>query len=167
MAYQRICHAEDQDRYDHYGGGAERPERQIDYPLQFEQYLTMALEEGYKVGQKPVGVDVIDAVLAKDIDSLEPRLTRHGYNVKPWPSCSMQSPVRSVPSFEASFHPAELKSSKAKCGQRVSLCSHSHLIWAATEVVGLFSKELAAGLLQRGNDVLSLEALQFVAHQRS
>lgn len=30
----------------------------------------------------PVGVDVIDAVLAKDIDSLEPRLTRHGYNVK-------------------------------------------------------------------------------------
>jgi hypothetical protein len=42
----------------------------------------MALEEGYKVGQKPVGVDVIDAVLAKDIDSLEPRLTRHGYNVK-------------------------------------------------------------------------------------
>jgi type II secretory pathway predicted ATPase ExeA len=51
-------------------------------PLQFEQYLTMALEEGYKVGQKPVGIDVIDAVLAKDIDSLEPRLTRHGYNVK-------------------------------------------------------------------------------------
>jgi hypothetical protein len=47
-----------------------------------EQYLTMALEEGYKVGQKPAGVDVIDAVLAKDIDSLEPRPTRHGYNVK-------------------------------------------------------------------------------------
>lgn len=51
-------------------------------PLQFEQYLTLALEEGYKVGQKPVGAEVIDTVLAKDLDGLEPRLTRQGYNVK-------------------------------------------------------------------------------------
>jgi len=36
----------------------------------------------FLIGQKPVGLDVIDAVLPKDIDSFEPRLTRHGYNVK-------------------------------------------------------------------------------------
>jgi hypothetical protein len=41
-----------------------------------------ALEEAYKVGQKPVGADMIDNVLAKDINGLEPRLTRQGYNAK-------------------------------------------------------------------------------------
>jgi hypothetical protein len=51
-------------------------------PLQFEQYLTLAFEQGYKVGQKPVGAEVIDTVLAKDLDGLEPRLARQGYNVK-------------------------------------------------------------------------------------
>jgi hypothetical protein len=45
-------------------------------PLQFEYYLTRDLEEAYKVGQKPVGGDMINNVLAKDINGLEPRLTR-------------------------------------------------------------------------------------------
>ena len=45
-------------------------------------YLTRALEEAYKVGQKPVGADMIDNVLAKDINELEPRLIREDYNVK-------------------------------------------------------------------------------------
>ena len=51
-------------------------------PLQFETYLTRAFEEGYKVGQKPVTAEVIESILAKDINDLEPRLTRHGYNAK-------------------------------------------------------------------------------------
>ena len=51
-------------------------------PLQFETYLTRAFEEGYSVGQKPVTVEVIESILAPDIDDLEPRLTRHGYNAK-------------------------------------------------------------------------------------
>jgi hypothetical protein len=51
-------------------------------PLQFEYYLTRALEEAYKVGQKSVGTDMIENVLAKDINGLEPRLTRQGYNAK-------------------------------------------------------------------------------------
>jgi len=51
-------------------------------PLQFEQYLTRAFEEGYKIGHKPVGTDVVQTVLAPDLDDLEPRLTRRGYNAK-------------------------------------------------------------------------------------
>jgi hypothetical protein len=51
-------------------------------PQQFEYYLTRALEEGYKVGQKPVVADMIENVLAKDINGLESRLTRQGYNAK-------------------------------------------------------------------------------------
>jgi hypothetical protein len=34
-------------------------------PSQFEYNLTCALEEAYKVGQKPVGTDMIENVLAK------------------------------------------------------------------------------------------------------
>lgn len=51
-------------------------------PLQIEQYLRLAFEEGYKIGQKPVDADVIESVLAKDINATEPQLTRYGYNVK-------------------------------------------------------------------------------------
>lgn len=51
-------------------------------PLQIEYYLTRAFEEGSRIGQKPIGAEVIDAVLVKGLDDLEPRLTRHGYNVR-------------------------------------------------------------------------------------
>ena len=51
-------------------------------PLQIEHYLTRALEEGHKIVQKPLTPELIESVLARDLDELEPRLTRHGYNVK-------------------------------------------------------------------------------------
>ena len=51
-------------------------------PLQCEQYLQRAFEEGYKIGQKPVGVEVMQTVFAPDLEDLEPRLVRHGYNAK-------------------------------------------------------------------------------------
>jgi type II secretory pathway predicted ATPase ExeA len=60
-------------------------------PMQFEFYLTRALEEAHKVGQKPVEADIIDNVLAKDINGLEPRLTREGYNTTmSWRNFSMR-----------------------------------------------------------------------------
>jgi type II secretory pathway predicted ATPase ExeA len=51
-------------------------------PLQIEQYLTLALEHGYRVGQKPVTPNLVQSVLAKGLDDLEPTLIRHGYNTK-------------------------------------------------------------------------------------
>jgi hypothetical protein len=45
-------------------------------------FCLQSIEEAYKVGQKPVGGDMIENVLAKDINGLEPRLTRQGYNAK-------------------------------------------------------------------------------------
>lgn len=59
----------------------ERLAEHLSTPLQIEQYLTLALEEAYQVGQKPVTAELIDTVLAKDLDALEPTLTRYGYNV--------------------------------------------------------------------------------------
>ncbi len=51
-------------------------------PLQIEQYLTLAFEQAYQIGEKPVTVEVVDSVLAPGLNDLEPELARHGYNVK-------------------------------------------------------------------------------------
>jgi hypothetical protein len=50
--------------------------------LQIQQHLTLALEAGYQAGEKPVSADVVTSVLSRQIDDLEPTLTRHGYRVK-------------------------------------------------------------------------------------
>jgi DNA invertase Pin-like site-specific DNA recombinase len=49
-------------------------------PLQIEQHL--ALEEAFQIGGQPVTTEVVESVLAKDINELEPKLTRHGYGHK-------------------------------------------------------------------------------------
>ena len=51
-------------------------------PLQIEQHLTLALETGYQASEKPVGEAIVDFVLSKQIDDLEPTLTRHGYTAR-------------------------------------------------------------------------------------
>jgi type II secretory pathway predicted ATPase ExeA len=50
-------------------------------PLQITYYLTRALEKGNQIGEKPVSIETARAVLSVDLDSLEPNLARHGYNV--------------------------------------------------------------------------------------
>ena len=51
-------------------------------PLQVGHYLTLALEEAFLIGGDPVTPEVVQSVLAKDLDDLGPRLTRYGYNAK-------------------------------------------------------------------------------------
>lgn len=51
-------------------------------PLQIEQHLTLALETGYQASEKPVTEAIAESVLSKQIDDLEPTLTRHGYTAK-------------------------------------------------------------------------------------
>ena len=51
-------------------------------PLQVQRYLTLALEAGYRVGEIPVSSEVIESVLSRQIDDLEPTLTRNGYRLK-------------------------------------------------------------------------------------
>ena len=84
-------------------------------PLRFEFYLTRALEEAHKVGQKPVGADMIDNVLAKDINGLEPRLTREGYNTKVLGNFSMRSHGKSKRSYGANCQPAGPRNCRLNC----------------------------------------------------
>lgn len=51
-------------------------------PLQIEQHLMLAMEAAYQVGEKPVTRAIVESVLSKQIDDLEPKLTRHGYDVR-------------------------------------------------------------------------------------
>jgi len=51
-------------------------------PLQVQLHLTLALEAGYQAGERPVSAEVVESVLSRQIDDLEPTLTRHGYRVK-------------------------------------------------------------------------------------
>jgi len=49
-------------------------------PLQINHYLTLALEEAYQIGQKPVSADIVGNVLSITLNDPEPHLIRHGYN---------------------------------------------------------------------------------------
>lgn len=51
-------------------------------PLQIEQHLTLAFEAAFQAGEKPVSATVVESVLSKQLDDLEPTLTRHGYSIK-------------------------------------------------------------------------------------
>lgn len=51
-------------------------------PLQIEQYLTLAMNEAYQVGLKPITPEFMETILAIGLDELEPNLIRHGYNAK-------------------------------------------------------------------------------------
>ena len=51
-------------------------------PLQIQQHLMLAMEAAYQVGEKPVTAAIAESVLSKQIDELESKLTRNGYDVR-------------------------------------------------------------------------------------
>lgn len=51
-------------------------------PLQIEQHLTLALEAGFQVGEKPVTVAVAESILSGYLSNWEATLTRNGYDVR-------------------------------------------------------------------------------------
>lgn len=51
-------------------------------PLQIQLHLTLAIEAGYQTGEKPITASLIESVLSRQLNDLEPTLTRHGYRLK-------------------------------------------------------------------------------------
>lgn len=51
-------------------------------PLQINHYAWKAFVKAFQVGQKPVNVDILNEVIARDIDGIEANLKRHGYDIK-------------------------------------------------------------------------------------
>nr|AQX41864.1 ExeA-like protein [Pseudomonas coronafaciens pv. garcae] len=52
-------------------------------PLQIQLHISLALEAGYLTGEKPVSAELVESVLSRQLDDLEPTLTRHGYLYRP------------------------------------------------------------------------------------
>ncbi len=57
-------------------------QERLSTPLQIEQYLTLAMNEAYQVGLKPITPEFMETILAIGLDEVEPNLIRHGYNAK-------------------------------------------------------------------------------------
>lgn len=51
-------------------------------PLQVQLHLALALETGYQTDVRPLPAEIVQAVISRHIDDLEPTLTRHGYRMK-------------------------------------------------------------------------------------
>lgn len=50
--------------------------------LQIQLHLSLSLEAGYLTGEKPVSAELVESVLSRQLDDLEPTLTRHGYRIR-------------------------------------------------------------------------------------
>jgi hypothetical protein len=83
--------------------------------LPFELYLTRAFEEGFRVAQKPIDVDTVNDILAPDLDGLEARLTRNGYNTKVLTEMLGAKPRRSGPFWAGICHPSGHRSCTTSC----------------------------------------------------
>jgi hypothetical protein len=51
-------------------------------PLQIGRHLVRAFEAGFEANVKPVDASIIESVLSRGIDGLEPQIVRHGYDLK-------------------------------------------------------------------------------------
>lgn len=83
-------------------------------PLQITQYLTMAVEEAYKIGLKPITADIVESVLAKDIDGMEARLARNGYQAKAIAEILNVRPAVIQSLFHGQLEPAKAQDLKSE-----------------------------------------------------
>lgn len=51
-------------------------------PLQIDRHLVRAFEAGFEAAMKPIDASIVESVLSRRIDDLEPQLIRHGYDIK-------------------------------------------------------------------------------------
>ena len=91
-------------------------------PLQIEQYLTRAFEETFRVGEKIVTATMVEAVLSRQIDDLEPRLTRYGYDVKSIAEDSASSRPMSGCSYRANSTRPARGNSPSRCSSPACRC---------------------------------------------
>jgi type II secretory pathway predicted ATPase ExeA len=88
-------------------------------PLQVQRYLTLALEAAYQIGEKSVSYEIVESVLSRQIDDLEPTLTRNGYRLKDLIEQFDAKPVEIKALFSNTLEPtrtAELRDKMLRAG---------------------------------------------------
>lgn len=76
-------------------------------PLQINHYLAQAMEQAYLAGTKPITPELIQSVLTSDLDAMEAKLARHGYNLP-----SLCEALNAKPSEVKSYLLGQLHSNK-------------------------------------------------------
>jgi hypothetical protein len=72
--------------------------------------------EAYKIGTKPVTENIVQSVIAKDLNDIEPRLIRYGYNVR-----NLSEMLNVKPSIIRSFLKGKLSAGQGQELQREML----------------------------------------------
>lgn len=88
-------------------------------PLQVQRYLTLALEAAYQIGERPISAEMVESVLSRQIDDLEPTLTRNGYRLKDLVEQFDAKPAEIKALFSNSLEPtraAELREKMLRAG---------------------------------------------------
>jgi hypothetical protein len=96
--------------------------RAVAHPAANRAAPDLAFEHGFRCGEKPVTADVVETVLVRQLDDLEPRLTRHGSASRTWPTNSMPSPPRSGCSCAALWMRNARASSPSRCASPACHC---------------------------------------------
>ncbi|MBW4505654.1 MAG: AAA family ATPase [Scytonematopsis contorta HA4267-MV1] len=78
-------------------------------PLQIQQHLSVAIEDAYKLGDKTITPALIEDILSKHIDDLEPNLKRHGYSVLDLAEQFNAKPAEIKSMFRGQLDPARTK----------------------------------------------------------
>ncbi len=78
-------------------------------PLQINHYAWKAFVKAYQVGQKPVSVDILDEVIARDLNGIEANLKRHGYDIK-----ALSDTLDAKPAEIRSFFKGHLSSGRSQ-----------------------------------------------------
>jgi type II secretory pathway predicted ATPase ExeA len=78
-------------------------------PLQIQQHMQVAIEDAYKLGDKSVTGALIEDILSKHIDDLEPRLKRHGYDIRDLAEQFNAKPAEIKSMFRGQLDPARTK----------------------------------------------------------
>jgi len=78
-------------------------------PLQINHYAWKSLVKAHQIGQRPVDIDTIQAVVSDGLNGIEANLKRHGYNIK-----ALCDTVDARPAEIKSFFKGRLVSSRAK-----------------------------------------------------
>ena len=67
------------------------------------------MEEAYKVGIKPINVDLLEETLSSRIDEIEPTLIRHGYNERVIAEQFRYKPAEVRKLFSGDLDPSRVK----------------------------------------------------------
>ena len=95
--------------------------------LQIEMHLTLAFQRAFRLGEKQVSAEIVEQVLSRAIDDLEPTLTRNGYDA-PALTVLLKAKPAEVRDFLAGILSADRM-------REFTDALHCQLIWAASRAV--------------------------------